>query len=112
MTLLRAKLVKINGGDERFFWPAALDAVSIRDEKVKVYKSIRPLRQDTVPKVTVRGQYSAGEAAKEKTPGNASYVVLNKAGAPTSTDSGRLPSSAVRVMKGSQRANGIATTSA
>ncbi len=27
MTLLRAKLVKINGGDERFFWPAALDAV-------------------------------------------------------------------------------------
>jgi glucose-6-phosphate 1-dehydrogenase len=49
--------------------PAALDAVSIRDEKVKVYKSVRPLRANTVEEFTVRGQYSAGEANKQKTNG-------------------------------------------
>ena len=49
--------------------PAALDAVSIRDEKVKVFKSIRPIRADHVDQFTVRGQYSAGEAARQKTPG-------------------------------------------
>ncbi|MEZ0267529.1 MAG: glucose-6-phosphate dehydrogenase, partial [Phycisphaerae bacterium] len=43
--------------------PAALDAVSIRDEKTKVYKSIRPIRPDQVDHYTVRGQYSAGSHA-------------------------------------------------
>jgi glucose-6-phosphate 1-dehydrogenase len=37
--------------------PAALDAVSVRDEKVKVYKSIRPIRPSQVNNCTVRGQY-------------------------------------------------------
>jgi glucose-6-phosphate 1-dehydrogenase len=49
--------------------PAALDAVSIRDEKVKVYKSVRPLRPEHVAQFSVRGQYSAGEAAGQKTAG-------------------------------------------
>jgi glucose-6-phosphate 1-dehydrogenase len=49
--------------------PAALDAVSIRDEKVKVFKSIRPIRDDHVDQYTVRGQYSAGEASGKKTEG-------------------------------------------
>jgi glucose-6-phosphate 1-dehydrogenase len=40
--------------------PAALDATSIRDEKVKVYKSIRPFRGDSVDAFAVRGQYAAG----------------------------------------------------
>ena len=49
--------------------PAALDAVSIRDEKVKVYKSCRRLRPDHVDQFTVRGQYSAGEGDGQKTAG-------------------------------------------
>ena len=49
--------------------PASLDAVSIRDEKVKVFKSVRPLRADNVDDFTVRGQYGAGEAAGQKTAG-------------------------------------------
>jgi glucose-6-phosphate 1-dehydrogenase len=49
--------------------PAALDAVSIRDEKVKVYKSVRRLGLEHVEQFTVRGQYGAGEAAGQKTAG-------------------------------------------
>jgi glucose-6-phosphate 1-dehydrogenase len=49
--------------------PVALDAVSVRDEKVKVYKSVRPIRPGMVDEVTVRGQYSAGEHAKQATEG-------------------------------------------
>ncbi len=49
--------------------PVALDAVSIRDEKVKVYKSVRPIRPGSVDDVVVRGQYAQGEAAGQKTPG-------------------------------------------
>jgi glucose-6-phosphate 1-dehydrogenase len=49
--------------------PASLDAISIRDEKVKVFKSIRPIRPEQVDAFTVRGQYGAGEANGEKTAG-------------------------------------------
>jgi glucose-6-phosphate 1-dehydrogenase len=49
--------------------PASLDAVSIRDEKTKVYKSVRPLRPEQVDQFTVRGQYGPGEAAGQKTDG-------------------------------------------
>jgi glucose-6-phosphate 1-dehydrogenase len=49
--------------------PAALDAQSIRDEKVKVYRSVRPIRNEQVDAFTVRGQYSAGEANGQKTQG-------------------------------------------
>ena len=57
--------------------PASLDAVSIRDEKTKVYKSVRPLNPALIDEFTVRGQYGAGstgspqagEAGGEKTPG-------------------------------------------
>ncbi len=49
--------------------PVALDAVSIRDEKVKVYKSVRPIRPERVDEFTVRGQYVAGKHAGEETPG-------------------------------------------
>ena len=49
--------------------PAALDAVSIRDEKVKVFKSARRIRPEQVDQFAVRGQYGPGEAAGEKTPG-------------------------------------------
>jgi glucose-6-phosphate 1-dehydrogenase len=41
--------------------PAALDATSIRDEKVKVYKSVRPLRSNLVDSQAIRGQYGPGQ---------------------------------------------------
>jgi glucose-6-phosphate 1-dehydrogenase len=37
--------------------PAAFNAKFLRDEKVKVLQSIRPMRPDEVPTNTVRGQY-------------------------------------------------------
>jgi glucose-6-phosphate 1-dehydrogenase len=39
--------------------PAALDGDSIRDEKVKVLRSIQPLTPEEVSRRTVRGQYAA-----------------------------------------------------
>ncbi|MDB5333012.1 MAG: glucose-6-phosphate 1-dehydrogenase [Phycisphaerales bacterium] len=51
--------------------PVALDATSTRDEKVKVFKAVRQLRPDQVDQYTVRGQYTAGEAAGTKTGGYA-----------------------------------------
>ncbi|HSV16744.1 MAG TPA: glucose-6-phosphate dehydrogenase, partial [Tepidisphaeraceae bacterium] len=42
--------------------PAALDAVSIRDEKVKVYKSVRPFDAERLSAFVVRGQYGPGQA--------------------------------------------------
>ena len=49
--------------------PVSLDATSIRDEKVKVFRSIRPIRPAAVNDVTVRGQYDAGEFSNQKTAG-------------------------------------------
>ncbi len=49
--------------------PAALDAVSIRDEKVKVFKSIRPTKPAAADDFSVRGQYSAGTANGATTAG-------------------------------------------
>ncbi|MCU0786190.1 MAG: glucose-6-phosphate dehydrogenase [Verrucomicrobia bacterium] len=40
--------------------PVSLEAESIRDEKVKLLKSIRPLKPDAVATQVVRGQYFAG----------------------------------------------------
>ncbi len=41
--------------------PPNLDSESIRDEKVKVLKSIRPIRKNTVHAQSFRAQYSPGE---------------------------------------------------
>src|SRR5881296_2484067 len=50
--------------------PAALDARSIRDEKVKVYKTVRPLSPEHIESFTVRAQYGAGAiAAGQRTGG-------------------------------------------
>ena len=40
--------------------PVSLEAESVRDEKVKLLKSIRPLTPEDVAKQIVRGQYFAG----------------------------------------------------
>lgn len=48
--------------------PSALDAQAVRDEKVKVYRSIRPIRPGSVDRYAIRGQYGAGEfGSKGKT---------------------------------------------
>lgn len=49
--------------------PVGLDSQSIRDEKVKVFRSIRPIHASSVDNMSVRGQYGAGEAAGQKTEG-------------------------------------------
>jgi glucose-6-phosphate 1-dehydrogenase len=49
--------------------PVSLEAESVRDEKVKLLKSIRPLTLADVAKQVVRGQYFAGIVAGEVRPG-------------------------------------------
>src|SRR5256885_9644421 len=49
--------------------PVSLDAEPIRDEKVKLLKSIRALTPDDVAKQVVRGQYFAGMADGQMRPG-------------------------------------------
>jgi len=49
--------------------PAAFDATSVRNEKLKVLQSIRPFREDTVRKCVVRGQYGPGKANGTPVPG-------------------------------------------
>jgi glucose-6-phosphate 1-dehydrogenase len=49
--------------------PVSLDAESIRDEKVKLLKSIRPMSPDEVARQAVRGQYFAGTVDGKLLPG-------------------------------------------
>jgi len=49
--------------------PVSLEAESVRDEKVKLLKSIRPLTPENVAKQIVRGQYFAGSVAGQMRPG-------------------------------------------
>lgn len=49
--------------------PVSLDAEPIRDEKVKLLKSIRGLTPDAVAKQVVRGQYFAGTVNGKAVPG-------------------------------------------
>ena len=49
--------------------PASMDAESLRDEKVKVLRSIRPIPQSAVNAHAVRAQYTAGAVNGEKAAG-------------------------------------------
>jgi glucose-6-phosphate 1-dehydrogenase len=49
--------------------PVSLEAESIRDEKVKLLKSIRPLAPEDVARQVVRGQYFAGIVDGQLRPG-------------------------------------------
>ena len=49
--------------------PTALDKDSVRDEKIKVLKAVRPIEGDAVRTATVRGQYGAGAIAGVAVPG-------------------------------------------
>lgn len=45
--------------------PCSLDADSVRDEKVKVLRSLRAITQESVTEATVRGRYTSGAIASE-----------------------------------------------
>jgi glucose-6-phosphate 1-dehydrogenase len=49
--------------------PIAFDADAVREQKVQVFRSIRPMTVDEVAKRTVRGQYGAGKAGGKEAPG-------------------------------------------
>jgi glucose-6-phosphate 1-dehydrogenase len=49
--------------------PVSLDAESIRDEKVKLLKSIRAMKPEDVNRQVVRGQYFAGSVVGQLRPG-------------------------------------------
>ena len=49
--------------------PSTGDADAIRDEKLKVLKSLKPFTAETVARDVVRGQYKAGTVGGQKVPG-------------------------------------------
>lgn len=49
--------------------PCSLDGDSVRDEKLKVMRSLRFIEGDELNTKTVRGQYSSGAIGKEAVPG-------------------------------------------
>jgi glucose-6-phosphate 1-dehydrogenase len=49
--------------------PPSIDADSVRDEKLKVLKALKPVTPDNVAQVTVRGQYRAGASNGGAVPG-------------------------------------------
>ena len=61
--------------------PADFDGTSIRDEKVKVLKSLRPMTAKAIPTSYVAGQYGAGTTAEGKVP---AYVT--ELGQPSTTE--------------------------
>lgn len=63
--------------------PASMEAESLRDEKVKVLKSIRPIASDQMSSHAFRAQYAAGDmGGKQAT----AYVDENKVPAGTNTE--------------------------
>ena len=49
--------------------PATLEANALRDEKLKVLRSLKPITSNEVSHVTVRGQYRAGASGGQAVPG-------------------------------------------
>ncbi len=49
--------------------PISNDADAIRDEKLKVLRSLKPFTTETISRDVVRGQYRAGNGGGEKVPG-------------------------------------------
>ncbi len=54
--------------------PTAFDATAVRDEKVKVLRSLRPLTADTIGSHSVTGQYVEGVIEGESVPGYAAEL--------------------------------------
>jgi glucose-6-phosphate 1-dehydrogenase len=49
--------------------PIGFSASAVRDEKVKLFRSVRPVTPDDVFEATVRGQYGPGKAGGKEVPG-------------------------------------------
>ncbi|MCO5134121.1 MAG: glucose-6-phosphate dehydrogenase [Phyllobacteriaceae bacterium] len=49
--------------------PASIDADAVRDEKLKVLRSLKPIDAGNAAQLTVRGQYRAGASGGEAVPG-------------------------------------------
>src|SRR5215470_16684192 len=49
--------------------PIAFDADAVREQKVQLLRSIRPMNQDEVARCTVRGQYGPGHVDEHRVPG-------------------------------------------
>jgi glucose-6-phosphate 1-dehydrogenase len=49
--------------------PIAFEADAVREQKVQVFRSIRPMKKEEVARRTVRGQYGPGEVAGQSVPG-------------------------------------------
>lgn len=64
--------------------PVSLDASSVRDEKVRVMKCLRPITKENVKEKTVRGQYSAGVIRGKSVPG---YLEEDGANTESNTES-------------------------
>lgn len=58
--------------------PSDLTADSIRDEKVRVLRSLRPIDHNNIREMTVRGQYTAGFVQGKKVPGYLEEEDANK----------------------------------
>ena len=58
--------------------PIALEADSVRDEKLKVLKALRPMEPHDAVALTVRGQYIAGAIAGQPVPGYLSDLGKNE----------------------------------
>jgi glucose-6-phosphate 1-dehydrogenase len=63
--------------------PAHLDADSIRDEKVKVLRSLRPIAGHDLERKTIRGQYTAGVSGTHAVPGYCEETGEQKSGTET-----------------------------
>ena len=61
--------------------PARFDGTAIRDEKAKVFRSMRPIAPDQVPANTVTGQYGAGAVKGEIVKG-----YIDELGQPSTTE--------------------------
>ncbi|MGL4313106.1 MAG: glucose-6-phosphate dehydrogenase [Sphingomonas sp.] len=61
--------------------PASFDGTAIRDEKVKVLRSLRPITEAEAPQLTVTGQYGAGAVN-----GAAVKGYLDELGQPSDTE--------------------------
>ena len=57
--------------------PVSLEAEAVRDEKVKLLKSIRPLTPDNAAHQVVRGQYFAGSVGGQARPGYRQETKVN-----------------------------------
>jgi glucose-6-phosphate 1-dehydrogenase len=61
--------------------PSSLDANAVRDEKLKVLRSLKPIDASNAAQMTVRGQYKAGASGTGAVAGYAEEL-----GAPTNTE--------------------------